>query len=767
MDGSPTEFVDILKESQTFRPMPEPALSALAAIARRQHFDDGARIMVEGEQATDLFLILEGSVEVSIAVSGGFQMTVGRAEAGDVLGEGQLLKGGHRSASVQASGPVSLLHLPEELLKAVLTDHPSILHAIALQSRERLRHNQLRLALNTQYALANRAGQRASQLFQAIVEVVQWQTLRSQEVLVRQGETSDAIYFLLQGRLLAILENPDGTPARLLGEILPGRSVGQTVVLPGETRGATVIATRPSEVARLAQEDFNRIADEHPILLRHLLEEIVKMEAIGTTSHPPVLGAYTVALVPLKGTTTQQMRTLVEQLMRAAKPFEAAFINREQVKSRFGDPDLTEFETGDPNALRLSCWLEHIEAGHQLQVYEVDDLESQWAKRCVGTANEIVLVASAHGSAAPTRAEQRLLNKHYQADQTLLLLHAPSQAPKSTARWMKPRPHTQNVWHVCVDRPRDFERVIRLLTRTAVGLVLSGSGARGIAGLGVIRALNEAGVSIDAMGGVSMGGIIAAAYAVGIDESETLRALKHMTSLAFGLTVPVVSLNSGRSITKTLNALFGDKRIEDLWLPYLCISTNLTRATQHVATHGELRTHLLASNATPGLFPPVTIDGELHVEGSVLNNAPVAEVSQLVRGGPVITVDVTPVVEFEHNRPHGSGLTGTRMLIDWSRKRGHDSMPNIVEILTRAQLINHVKHLRSVQGLSSLYLDIPPDDRFGIMAYRSGQAIADAGYSHSRAAIGRWLSDQAQAPKRPLLSIVDRINFKLGVRRES
>ncbi len=138
-----------------------------------------------------------------------------------------------------------------------------------------------------------------------------------------------------------------------------------------------------------------------------------------------------------------------------------------------------------------------------------------------------------------------------------------------------------------------MRHLVRRLTGRSIGLVLSGGGARGLAHIGVVRALEESAVPIDVVGGTSMGGIIAGLYALGHD-SRSMLDLSRRGFVKMGVqplmdyTPPIVSLLSGRRAAAVLKILAADTQIEDLWIKYFCVSTNLTRAESLVHEDGPL-----------------------------------------------------------------------------------------------------------------------------------------------------------------------------------
>ena len=190
----------------------------------------------------------------------------------------------------------------------------------------------------------------------------------------------------------------------------------------------------------------------------------------------------------------------------------------------------------------------------------------------------------------------------------------------------------------------DLGRLARILAGCAIGVTLGGGGARGFAHIGVIRALEEARIPIDMICGVSMGAIIAGQYAMGWDWPTMIRSNKRLLAdrrLNTDLALPLFSLSSGRRFRSALKTFFGEIEIEDLWLSYFCTSCNLSSSELVVHRRGRLWWSVNASNAIPGLLPPVLDGGQLLIDGGVLNNQP-GDLLKEVCGGPVIVSMVSP-----------------------------------------------------------------------------------------------------------------------------
>ena len=156
-----------------------------------------------------------------------------------------------------------------------------------------------------------------------------------------------------------------------------------------------------------------------------------------------------------------------------------------------------------------------------------------------------------------------------------------------------------------------------------VGLVLSGGGARGIAHLGVIKMLEEAGVTINAIAGSSSGAIVGALYGSGYRPTEILVILRDLK--LFQLVRPAMSL-SGFLKMETAELLYRQHILEDtfaaLSIPLIVAATDLRRGKTVYFSEGPLVRPLMASTCIPVVFEPIEFDGRLYVDGGLLNNFP-------------------------------------------------------------------------------------------------------------------------------------------------
>ncbi len=176
-----------------------------------------------------------------------------------------------------------------------------------------------------------------------------------------------------------------------------------------------------------------------------------------------------------------------------------------------------------------------------------------------------------------------------------------------------------------------------------ISLALSGGGARGIAHLGVLAALDELAVPVGALAGASSGAIAGAFYAAGFAPRDILRLLQ-ATSIP-RLTRPVFGRNGllgleavGQLLARHLGAAV---RFEDLRLPLTLVATDLEAGESVYFSSGLVLPPLLASSAVPIIYRPVEYQGRRLVDGGLLNNLPVEPL--LGRGAPVVGVHCNPI----------------------------------------------------------------------------------------------------------------------------
>tara|TARA_B100000959_G_C14985333_1_gene625323 strand:- start:2749 stop:4203 length:1455 start_codon:yes stop_codon:yes gene_type:complete len=419
------------------------------------------------------------------------------------------------------------------------------------------------------------------------------------------------------------------------------------------------------------------------------------------------------------------------------------YVNSKKLDTFLETPGISQISEDDPNKMRVSMWLNSQEQKHRFIVFETNMAVSNWTKWCIRQADQILIVGQGAADSDPGDIEKRLLfgkNGKTAEGCLLALLHPNGEKPPlGTRKWLEKR-HLPMAHHVRWDTDKDFQRIARHFAGTSIGVALSGGGARGLAHIGAIKALEEAGIPIDMVGGTSMGSIIAASYSMGWScETMESKINQNVSDMLLDMTLPISSFFSGKKTLMQLKESFGEVHIEDLWIPFFCVSSNLTRAKKEVHRSGILWKSVLASNSAPGLLPPVIDKGDLLVDGALLSNLPVEVMDQLCHGS-VIAIDVCPAVDLAENIPYGEGLSGWKIL--WSRINPFAdpiTVPDFRSILQRSGELASVANQRKVlEKMTGLYVRMPLE-KYQLVDYKRASEIIETGYSFAKTKIEEWV----------------------------
>ena len=566
-----------------------------------------------------------------------------------------------------------------------------------------------------------------------LVASLELQAVDGGTLLFRDGDPADSMILVISGRLRVWRWGVDGK-LMLYNEISPGETVGETGMILHQHRPANVTALRDSTVAVLSRPAFEALVARQPVALNRAFSQAIynHLRHSGKLAERPKAESF--AVVPLSD--PDSARAVAEGLANAC--------------AIAGRADHVHVESARGQMLHAAsledrvAHLDTLEREYDFLVFEADHQASPWTRSAVRQTDQVIFVADAQSSPAPTAIERILADEpgfSMKRKHLVLLYPAGASHPVGVGRWRASR-DVERVYPVRQGNLEDFSRLMRFLTGHAVGLVLGGGGARGFAHLGVLKALEEHGIPIDLVGGNSMGALIGAQYVLGVPLDEIRERTRAFAKAGEVPTVPTVSLLSGRRLEANLKAMFGDTVIEDLWRPYFAAACNLSRATTAVQDSGPLWRAVLASNSPAGLLPPVLSEGELLVDGAILDNVPVGDMrvrlgtpNERRRGnGVVIAVDVDVAEEFCVD----PALT---KLPVWRRGRGQGEggkpLPGIVDILYRAGHIGGLSQRARTASLADFYL-APPVGGFALMGYPRAKEIAEVGYRYAAEEIGRW-----------------------------
>ena len=586
---------------------------------------------------------------------------------------------------------------------------------------------------------------------------LEWMEIAGGDTLMRQGDAGDAMYFTVSGRLRAYVQAEDGSQ-RMVGEMSRGHMVGEMSLYTGEPRAATVVAVRDSVLVRLAKAEFDQLLTRSArvsiALTRQIIQRLKGEGAQGAGGQRldrdrPV----TMALLPITGgiDVASFGAALAAQMGHIGT---VRLVTREDIDRALHEAGLADSPHGHAETTRrIALVLDEIEANHDFVLLAGDDGPTDWTRLCCRHCDELLLLAQADQPPVLHATERDCLapgNRRSEAAEILVLLHpADRMAPEGTARWLARRPVAGHL-HIRPALARDMARLARIQSRTAVGLVLAGGGARGFAHLGVYRALCERGIEIDCVGGTSIGAVmgtyIASDRPLGVVMANARNAFRTNPTGDFNL-LPMLSLIKGlrlrRILSQAVENLVGRSAdsvdVEDLWKNFYCVATNYSTASEQRIEHGNLVQSLLASTSIPGALPPVIQGGELLCDGGTFNNVPVDAMRRMRGVGRVIGVDLNhrtaPLVSH-------ADMPGTWALLRDRLRRPAARLyrlPTLPSYLMTVTILYSMSRQRAAQSLCDLYFH-PPLTRVGMLQWNRLEPIIQRGYAHAQQVL-----DQQQA----------------------
>jgi predicted acylesterase/phospholipase RssA/CRP-like cAMP-binding protein len=540
--------------------------------------------------------------------------------------------------------------------------------------------------------------------------------VRAGSWLFREGEPGHSLYVLITGRLEVMVEGPEPAVIRVLGR---GDVLGELALLTESPRSASVRAIRDSELLKLEREDFHSLLESEPVFVRALTRSLGEQlrDSRGRSIDTPPIPA-SIAIVPLHGGLPT--RALAEQIV--------AEIGRWRSVSQFDRPAGPE----PPRELLASMLDNHERQAEQVvMVAEQPGVAEPWTEFCLHQADRVLALTS-----------ERMPPGWKPLDSTLTgcdVVYC-SQATHNveTIAWHEALiPRATHLLSLDGRFQAGARRIGRRLTGRSVGVVLSGGGARGLAHVGVLEELVAAGVQIDRVAGTSMGSFIGAQFASDggaariRDRCEEELVLRNPWS---DYTIPLVAATRGRRLREMLARVFGARQIQDLQLPYFCVSADLIMSELFVHDRGPVAVGVAASMCIPGGAPPLLMERRVLVDGGLFDNLPVETMSSFGEG-PIIAVDVT--AQYSPPTPSIGGRPRIRRLRAAARAAivGDTAIrPGLHETMFRSIVLGSRDTTEEAKRHADLVIN-PETSSIALLAFKELDRACELGREAARSAL--------------------------------
>lgn len=565
-------------------------------------------------------------------------------------------------------------------------------------------------------SLVNLFGEMSDAQLEHILSVANICELETGQYIFQQGETGNAFYIVLSGRFRALQNTDDGI--FILGDICAGEPVGEFSLFTREPHSASIVALRKSSVLRIEDDEYLSLIREFPAFANTLTKFVIDRLRRNAQQKKTDAAPKNIAIINLQpGHDVSVYTTRIEQQLLEMgleiKIYDSQSLTEENYNAAFDNMDK---QTGIN--------------------FLVCDMESpQWALQSIAYS-DLVIVATAFDEDPGLYEIEKMLalyTSNVMNKKIYLLLLHPENAPLpvNTRKWFEGRVFDLHL-HIRANNLSDIRRFCRIVTHQAIGLVLGGGGARGFAHVGVLKALMEAGVEFDFVGGTSAGAI----YGCAMTHSDfDLTRIMEWCRVAAGrkptsndLTVPVLSLMSGKKMRRFLRDLFEDSHLEDLWVNTFSVSTNYSNASLVVHERGLTRQQVEASMAIPGVFPPVIINKQLHIDGGVIDNLPVEPMYKK----PVRHI-IAVSLSAETSTPVDLHEVPSSWQLLWGKITGRNNMqlPGLSSILVNSITINSRHRQDTSKPHVSLYIELDLK-QFQFLDWTHWQQILQKGYEQTQ-----------------------------------
>lgn len=567
-----------------------------------------------------------------------------------------------------------------------------------------------------------------------VVDLFQYQRLLRGETLFKAKDPGDAFYILLSGRLQVLHDKP-------VAELSPGDSFGELALINDNPRSATIKAVRDSELGRLHKLHFDTILKNHP----EVAVEIIKVMGGWLDFASRKVGkqlSHIITVVELdpKRPGRHWLSEVVTELQKNAS---VEFLCEDQLDRDFclnqGEQVSEHFREEI-----LARWISQQERNSRTIILQCTAQPSRWRDFCLRQADKVCYLAEPHSPCERLKLKF-LPNKLPEQNYELILLH-PNDAvrPEGTYRWLEQIKLSRH-HHVRCGHKGDLIRFCKDISSQSNAVVLGGGGARSFAQIGVLKAMETLGIGIHRIAGTSMGGIIAAQYADGYSPDEILQLnidiwVKAKPHKAF--TLPVSSLLTAGRAKRLTQGVFSQRDIEDLWMDFFCMSSDLTQLQSRRHESGKIWWSLLASGAIPGICSSIiSDDGSLLVDGGLIDNLPVAAMRER-HDGNVIAVDVASDSGLSPNWQETIPPNGFRAL--WHHLnpfRKAKPHPHIFKLFAHTATL--ASKINSEQSRQLADLCITPDCKgHGLMQMDNLESLMAKGYESAMPVLEAWLESQ-------------------------
>lgn len=551
-------------------------------------------------------------------------------------------------------------------------------------------------------------------------------------LLINKGENTNDLYILIKGRLFyQITDTEDNVTYQ--GEMNEGSIIGEMSLLSDLPRSANVYTLRDSIFLKLSKNNFLRLCKTYPELLNKITQFTIKRLTSSLQGVPPVASRNkSIAIIPIEPIPDFQFQ-LQEIIVRYSYGEKILLLTGHcfEQQKKFLDANGNMSNEG-------ILWINQQEKEFSFIFYLADETLTSWTKFCIRQADSLAFLAIAEEyNFGLSEVEHYIIKsqRKFAKRTILLLLHNTENRPSNTQNWLQKRSVNAH-FHVRKNTEAGISRMMRIFTDNTISLVLSGGGARGLAHIGVYRLLEERGIPVDYIAGTSMGAILAATFAMGYTSNELFDLVEEylIKGSKIDFTFPYIAIAAGKKASDNLKRLYGEQsQIEDLWLNYFCVSTDLISQNSYVHDRGLLWESIRSSISLPFIYPPVAFNDKLLIDGGVLNNIPIDVMRRMRRysnSSKIIASNISNKHSFK-STPLPYSLSGWKLLYNKVLGKKTALPISLGELVFQLVTISSQQNTERVMSMADFGVSLKVE-QFGMLDFKKYREIINAGYQQAK-----------------------------------
>ncbi len=648
--------------------LPTDEADLVLAQAEWREVEAGAVLIEIDRRAGAVSLVVSGEARVLARDAEGNMIEVARVGPGHLLGEAAHLTSASTSARVVASSNMATLHIPPAAFPRLLQKLPRLKRYVEDLVALRARSSEARHLLMADPLLRTLGREEQDRLLQS----GSLGRYEAGDVIVSTGDQSDDVFLLIRGRAAVFAPADKDGHQTLLAEKGPGWLFGHVAVLMDAPRTADVVALEDCELLGISAGAFRELVDRNPGLQRQFFREMaaagVQVNKQGATD-----GAWAIVFRGAEGrdvtalalATAAELQELGKVAVVDAKLRRTAGeLSRKTGEVQIGGVRAHQMDTPGSWPFRVLGPTSPDDLQPLIEAL-ADEPEAGpivafgWKEFEPGPGLPRTTLVQVRGgreslpSPPVERGEHRV-----EVIRIVEGIEPPVAVQRHSVRVLEDPESLDRFWRQGrlddlqdPQRPlgRGAARLTRAIRGRSVGVALGGGGALGFAHIGLLQALEEGGIPVDYVAGVSFGAVVGGVFVSGgLPMLQKLIEKRHQLHL-----VANAGMISFRPFVWWFNKLTGAPSLSETEIPFLPGAADVLKGTEVVVTQGSVVNGIRASSGFPGVFTPLRGGGRRLVDGGIVNNVPASMVWD-AGADFVIASNIIPAFP-EGNAPRAAG----------------------------------------------------------------------------------------------------------------